>query len=34
MPMRHRLRTLAPAIYRVQLTGPSAVPVHFQVVRE
>ena len=28
------LTTLAPAIYRVQLTGPSAAPVHFQVVRE
>ena len=28
------LTELAPAIYRVQLTGPSTAPVHFQVVRE
>ena len=28
------LTELAPAIYRVQLTGSSAEPVHFQVVRE
>ena len=28
------LTVLVPAIYRVQLTGPGAAPVHFQVVRE